>query len=322
MSTTAIAKGRATKLAIGFQGAFATPAAEDSYKATYFYAQSLRERSPLEDDPLLGGDQHNGRDAREPLAGLSEHGGDIEVPLDLNHLGYWLKLAFGDPATSGAGDKTHVFSSGAAALPVATIEVKNLAADYRQHVAVAARSFGLEIAGDQAGTQRVRIGAVGRQEVLLGASAAGVIPAAEAVLPVPRTLGVVKFNGAAIGSLRSCRWDYTTGLVLERYVDGIELPGAAVLDEDATSKGEFRVRHTGTSFEAAAIAGTVGALAIEFAKTATRSLSIALGQVKLERSGVPINGPGGLEATYAFTGFQDADSAMAVATLKNAIAAY
>lgn len=50
------------------------------------------------------------RDPVMPYDGNVSTGGDIVVPVDARAFGYWLKLLFGAPATTGSGSKfTHVF---------------------------------------------------------------------------------------------------------------------------------------------------------------------------------------------------------------------
>lgn len=48
--------------------------------------------------------------------------GDVVVPLDAEALGFWLKAAFGAPATTGTGPWTHEFQSGAWTLPSLSIK--------------------------------------------------------------------------------------------------------------------------------------------------------------------------------------------------------
>ena len=48
--------------------------------------------------------------------------GDVVVPIDAEAFGFWLKAAFGEPTTSGAGPWTHEFRSGGWTLPSLSIE--------------------------------------------------------------------------------------------------------------------------------------------------------------------------------------------------------
>ena len=49
--------------------------------------------------------------------------GDIPVPFEAEAFGFRLKAAFGNPATTGTGNRTHSFKSGSWPLPGMATEV-------------------------------------------------------------------------------------------------------------------------------------------------------------------------------------------------------
>src|SRR5690348_3550349 len=59
----------------------------------------------------------HGRDPLAPSHDVIEDMGSIEVPIDLNNIGYWLKGLFGASVDTGTGPYTHTFTSGAVSLP-------------------------------------------------------------------------------------------------------------------------------------------------------------------------------------------------------------
>lgn len=320
MPTTDIARGRLAELAFADESStYGTPAST-GYRRCFYYSAGLRESAPLESDPVIGAGRHNSRDSEEGVTGLSEHGGQLVLPMCLNQIGDWLKLVFGAPATTGSTNFTHVFSSGANTLPTRTIELRPIASDFRQHVGCAASGLSVQ-AQDQGGIQRVTLDLLGFGENLLGSSAAGSVTAARAYDPMKATGGAVLLGGTQIGVLMAANFAYQTGLTQDRYVDGSAKFGAAVLSEEATLTGELRVRYTGSTYDANAVAETDQTLEFSFSRGANNSLSFLAANARLARSGVPIEGPGGIEQTIAFRCNQTT-SAMLVATLKNQIATY
>src|SRR5512147_1664799 len=124
MPTEQLPRGSNLRLFIGKQSTFKTPAAGD-YLTTFAYSFGMAESRPYQDDPILGTPRQNDRDATEPSQDVASFAGPIVVPLDFSHLRYWLELLLGSPSTSGAAPNfVHTFTSGALALPEATIERK------------------------------------------------------------------------------------------------------------------------------------------------------------------------------------------------------
>lgn len=321
MPTSSIALGQLSKLAFADEaGAYGTPAAS-GYRYGFYYKASLRETKPIESDPIIGAGYNNFRDATAPAPTLSEHGGSLELPLCLNGIGDWLKLLFGAPSTSGATNFTHVFNSGALTLPTRTIELNPIAADFRQHVGLAAKSLALDVA-DANGFQRAVMELLGYGENLLGSTGAGSPTAARAYDPVKATGGAVLLGGVAVGVLLSARLNYDTGLSLDRYIDASGKFGAAVLAEQASLTGELRVRYTSPTFDTTAVNETDQSLEFNFVKSANNSLTLFAPAARLGRAGVAIEGPGGIEQTIPFRCAQTTGAAMLTATLKNQIASY
>lgn len=321
MATGSIALGQLAECVFAVEsGSYGTPAAT-GYRKAFYYSSSLAQTKPLEGDPVIGASYNNFRDATQPAPAMSEHGGQIVVPVCLNQIGDWLKMIMGAPATSGSTNLTHVFTSGKLTLPTYTIEMNPVASDFRQHVGVAARSFRLNLQ-DANGYQRAEIAMLGYGENLLAATGAGTPTAARAYDPVKATGSAVYLGGTQIGVLMGLDLTYELGLIQDRYVDGSDNFGAAVLAEQAQISGSMRVRYTGPTFDAAAVAETEQALEIRMIKSANNSLVLNMPAVRLGRGGVQIDGPGGIEQSIPFRAAQTSLAAMLTATLKNQIASY
>lgn len=54
--------------------------------------------------------RHGKRYMQQPAFGNVSVGGDVTIPVEAVSLGYWLKLMFGDPTTTGTGPYTHEFT--------------------------------------------------------------------------------------------------------------------------------------------------------------------------------------------------------------------
>ena len=323
MSTDTIFTGRESRLLVKDEASYGV-APSGNWLATYFYSSGLAAARPFEDDPVIGVGGATARDPFDPAPGLTAHGGALVVPLDLAHIGYWLKLAFGAPTTTGTTDKTHVFTSGAVQLPTYAAEIKAASGEFRQHLGLAARSIRFAMA-KEAGFRRVDLDLVGKGEAKLGASGGGAPAAALDRVPLPGVVGVVRWNGTVVGKALAADLTYATGMDGERYLDGATNPdeiSGIVPAADPSLTGSIRVRAPVSTLDDAAIAGTPDDLEIEYALSATRSLLIAAPRVFLERSGRPIDGPGGLEQTLNLRAAQTAAAAMATVTLKNAVTSY
>jgi hypothetical protein len=321
MATSSIALGQLSRLALAPEPGAYGVAASTAYRYAFYYAASLRETKPIEPDPIIGAGYNNFRDATPPAPSQSEHGGQITLPVCLNQFGDWLKMVMGAPATSGSTNFTHAFSSGGLILPTTTIEMNPIASDFRQHIGLAARSLRFDFAGGN-GFQRAELDMLGYGETLLGSSAAGTPTAARAYDPVKATGAAVFLGGTQIGVLLSANIVYETGLVQDRYIDATDKFGAAILAEQAQLSGELRVRYTGPTFDAAAVAETDQALEIRMIKSVNNSLTLAAPAARLGRAGVPIGGPGGIEQTIPFRCAQTTGAPMFTVTLKNQIASY
>jgi hypothetical protein len=317
--TTAIGRGRLAQLAIVDEVTFATPPGP-GYLGTYFYQEALRETFGLDADPLLGVNPNNARDQVAPAPSLTEHGGTLDVPLDWNHFGYWLKALFGAPATTGTTNRTHVFASGAATLPSRTMEIRKLAADFRQHVGCVADEIEWDFE-DQSGFQMAKISFIGIGENLLTSTGAG-SPTTIPLDQVPATRAVVRVNGVAVGFVRQGKFRYKNGIAAERYVDGNARPASIVINADAECDGELRIRHNATTFDLLANNQTVQSVELEWQKGVNNSLVVTMPACRFERPSTPIAGPGGIEQTVRFRANQSAAGPMCTVTLRNQIASY
>jgi len=277
----------------------------------------------------LGGEQGlvasnvlgHGREPQKPDQDVINVNGNVVVPVDDIHFGYWLRLLLGDPQTAGAAAPyTHTFTSGADALPDMALEVgmPEVPAFYT-NAGVVANSMQLEFvrAGGPQGTFAV----IGQKEVRNPASQGGE-PTEAQYRRFSGFLGAVKRNGAALGNVTRATLTFANGteavenLRGDGLIDGAD-PGAIALS------GEIVVRFADTVLEDDASNGTPCELELGWVQDANTSLLFTLHEVYLPKPKKSISGPGGIQATFAYQGAQNPVGGKSMtAVLKNAIASY
>jgi hypothetical protein len=294
-----------------------------NWTKSFIYSHGIEEKAPLEDDPLLGQPRQNDRDATSQAPGLPTHGGPMVVPLCLNHFGYWLKLAMGAPVTDATGDPNfvHTFKSGGSTLPSRSIEIKTPivgANIFPRHTGVMLDKFAVEVS--RAGNyERVNLDLVGKTETKLTSTGGGTPASALALDRILNTQGIFKVGGVQ-ADIISISATYDNKLTPLDFVGDVYASGYDS-DQEAAFTGSIRLRMKTAAFYDLAAAGTLSTAEILFQKSATRLLSLATSNMRLERTGFPVTGPGALEQTFNFRCQQDSTNPMLTAVLKNGQAA-
>lgn len=337
MATSVAPRGKSITANLGKQSAFATAAS--SYLTTYLMSHTLELKQPFVDDPQLGLARTNDRDVSDPAPGLPVLQGNVVVPLDLNHIGLALNAMFGAAVDTGSGDPyTHVFTSGAEALPWNTLEVAikgvNSAIAYLQYIGLVGSKLTVDWSR-AAGFAKATLEFMGRQENKLTSSAAGSPPAPYARLPVPEAIATVKFAGVNAAKITRFNATYDNKLSAQDflgdpYVSGFDLAGESMFSGSLTLR--FRDAAGGQTANqlydlAVSQQGGVGPgipvedVSIGFA-LGSHSLSFDAPRVWFERTGVPIPGPGLIEQTFNFRAAQSVSVPMLTATLVSAVPSY
>lgn len=315
MPTAQLPRGANLECLVKKQSAFKTPA-DGNYKRTLVYSFGMAEQAPFEDDNILGLTKDNTRDATQPGPGLSTMAGSIVAPLDFSHLRYWLELALGTPTTTGEEDFVHTFESGAVALPEATIErvmARSGGSVFLQSVGVMVDRMTLA-ASRQAGFARMTLECVGYGENKLNATGAGTPVALATRDPIAAALGVYKIDSATAARVLEVNLTYANNLQPRDEIGDGRVSGFDI--DVATLTGSLRMRFENMTLFDAAVAGTSHAGELLFEKSADRSLSWAMPAVRLERVGVPNEGPGGIDVTFNLRAEQMADAPMLTSVLK------
>lgn len=330
MPTAALPRGETISVLVKDQADFAT-FATGNFTPSYIYSHGIEEKHGLDDNPLLGLPRTNDRDQTAPVDGLPSMAGQpLVVPVCFNHVGMWLKSLFGAASVTGSADPyTHVFTSGGEVLPEKSIEVavKNVggATRYWQYTGILANKGTLDFSRSP-GVQKLTLDVNGRSETKASSTGGGTPATAWAFDPALATLATFQIDTggglANVADVMSVQAVYDNRLVAKEHMNGTAyLSGYDVADNSGFS-GSMRLRFRASTFYDYAVAGTELSAAISLAKSGSRSLVLAAPALRLERVGVVIPGPGGLEQTFNFRAHQSSSAAMLTATLKSLVPSY
>lgn len=261
-----------------------------------------------------------GRDPEQPARDVINVSGDINVPLDVRHWGTWLKLAFGDPSTTGSGPYTHVFTSGGINLPAMTIE-KWFPEVPLSLLMTGVKAGSLSWQMQPSGFVDATVQVIGQGEAKNTSSQAGT-PGTRAVSRFNQFQGSVERNGSPLASVLSVSPTYSNNLDAVRTIraDGL-IDGA---DEGvAACTGQIVLRLADTTLIDQAIAGGAAELDLKYEIDASNSFEFTIHAARLSRPVVGPQGPQGIDVTFDFQAEDDATAGqMITATLINDVASY
>ncbi|MEX0368807.1 MAG: phage tail tube protein [Ruegeria sp.] len=293
------AQGARAQMALAFETVYGTPPVGGFTKMP-FASTSLGAEQPLLNSELLG----YGRDPLAPIKDAVTADGDVVVPIDAEGFGFWLKAAFGAPATSGTapGPFTHEFQSGSWSLPSLSIETA------MPEVPRYAMYFGCML--DQMSWQMQRSGQlsatarlVAQGETVAVATGAGT-PAALQLKRFGHFNGAITRNGSALGNVVSADITYANNLDRietirsDGRIDGAD-PSIAALT------GSIEVRFADSTLVTQALNGEACELEFAYSLPSGESFTFTVHAVYLPRPRIEISGPQGVQATFDWQAAQD-----------------
>ena len=309
------ARGANAVMAAAFETTYGVPPAS-GYRKLPFVSSNLGEEQGLIASDLLG----YGRDPLAPTRDVINNDGDVVVPIDLRNFGNWLKLVFGAPeSTANAGVNTHVFTSGAVALPSCTVEVGlPEVPSYGQNYGV--RGNTLRVQMQRSGLLTATLGLIAQGENKLIASAAGTLAEASVERFSPFQ-GKITRGALDLGSVVSADFTYSNNL------DKVETIRGDGRIEDAdpgmvSMTGNIAVRFANTTLLDQATSGQPVAMTFGWVTDAARSLVFTVPAVYLPRAKTPVTGPAGVQATFPWQASRDSTGKTVVATLVNNVTGY
>lgn len=309
------AVGARAQMALAFESTYGTAPVSGFFQMP-FASTTLGMEQPLIDNELLG----YGRDPLAPQRDAITADGKVVIPIDSDGIGYWLKLLFGQPTTTGTTPKTHTFTSGGWTLPSASIEVGNPEVpEFRMYSGVRANS--LDLTMQRSGLLQATIDLIAQGEATAGATAAGT-PAAVTLTRFGHFNGAIKRNSTLLGNIVSGQLNYSNNLDRvetirsDGKIDGLD-PGMASM------KGKLVSRFADTTLKTQALNGQSCDLEFSWTISANVNLKITAHAVYLPVPRVEISGPAGIQAEFDWQAALAVSPArMCTAVLTNAVASY
>ncbi len=324
MTTSALPRGRSSKLRMAYQSAFATQAAS-GFQELNVYSHNFDRRRPIETDDILGAGLLNAIDARAAAPALEEATGAISVPMDVAQMGFWLKALLGAPSVSGTTPKVYTFTSGATQIPSLTIEREFVsAAQYEVIVGAVVKDAKFPFA-QAAGYRAIDLNLAARQILAPATTTAAGTPTVQPLSSrVPASIGNFKNSGVSIGRVISGDITFTNTITLDNYIGDAFVDDAVLEMQDIAINASVRyqtdaLRNLATP-DATLLIPPVQSLSLEYILSANASLVLTLPNVRLEPMSVPITN--GKTTTIAVKGRAEGSAAspMMTAVLTNTYA--
>ncbi|WP_299558721.1 phage tail tube protein [uncultured Sulfitobacter sp.] len=318
------ARGDEAQLLSRIQTGFgaAEGAGDGQFYALPFYSCNTSPSQELNEDEAIYGDAFPG----DAVGGLQNLSGNMVVPMGLNSIGWHLRSILGVPVTTelSAGKYQHVFT--AAALP--TLQYMTQCVSHKrvdQHFvqdSLVATSFEVQ-ARKNSERGRATMNMIGRAEVPV-ADTLDATPLTYAVDPVP-----VGFAGKCLVGTQETAAITGVSLTLNSGSEADQeslngLATAAAIDWGRWSvTGSLDARFRDRTWYDRALSGTAIDLAITWAVGADYSLELRSPSVRIERTGIPIEGRGIISSSFNLRGNRPAAGAsLFTATLRNTVENY
>ena len=309
------AQGARSQLAAAFETTYGTAPASGFFQMP-FARSSLGADQPLLNSELLG----YGRDPLAPVKDAVTADGDIEIPIDAEAIGFWLKAAFGAPTTTGTTNKTHTYTSGSWSLPSMAIEVA-LPEIPRFAMYTGCVLDELRWTMERRGLLTATASLVAQGENVATATAAGT-PTAWNLQRFGHFNGSILRNGTSLGNIVSADVSYKNNLDrIETIRSDGKIDGADPSMAELT--GRIDVRFADTVLMDQAISGGAASLEFSWSLSSTVNLKLTAHKVYLPIPKVEIQGPQGIQASFDWqAAFDSGAGKMCTVVLKNQIASY
>lgn len=300
------ARGSDATLQFKTETTYGTPPAS-GYVTLPFVSSALGATQGLIESDLLG----QGRAPFDPTKDVVVNDGDVVVPIEPAFFGHWLNLLLGAATVTGSADPySHVFESGGAVQPSASIPISHpRVPSYSTNYGVRANT--LRVSQQRTGLLNATLGMIAKGETTPAGTTT--IAAAGTIAPVARFAqagGSVEVDGVKIGSVVSGNFTFSNNL------DKIETiqPDGEIEDADPgmpAASGQVQLRFADHTLLNKAIAGTPIALKHKFV-LGDYSIVFEFPRVLLPRVKREITGPGGVMVAYDWQGSGEAGPLMRV----------
>lgn len=288
-----------------------------NFRELRFVSDDLGGEQALTESDVLG----VGRDPLAPFKDLIRVTGDIIVPVEAADIGYWLRLLLGDPVTVGASDPyTHTFVSGATTLESAAIEkgLTEATGIYFMRLGVMANSMRFEFS--PSGPASATVNLMGKDEEKDTSSGGGTPPSQSTYQRFNQFQGTIQRESSDVAVITGGNFTYSNNL---DPVEGLTGDGTITgLDPAVASiNGEITVRLDEDTLIDDSFGDTPVNLTFEYEISASRKLTMNIYEAHIQRSRVPVDGPGGVDVTFPFIAeLDEAEGEMLNVVLVNGLA--
>jgi hypothetical protein len=294
--------------------------ATGNYTQLGFQTAAIGTRQQLIDVRVLG--IGTGRDPGDPMLGEINTDGQVEVPINDEGFGHWLRLFMGAPTTTGTSPNfIHEFASGAATLPSASMVL-----DYgpqiteRYSVAVGVRATTLDVDFSPTGPATARIGLLAQGGTLQQTAVHGT-PTMVTGANFSRASGSIKKGSNDLALITGASISFSNGIEplrtirADRKIEEAEIGLVGVT-------GRITARFADGGLLPDAIANTPINIRLAFQINANRQIEFRMPRAFV---GIPrgeVQGPGGVSAEYDLQASSDGTLAAFIVTLRNGVASY
>lgn len=311
------ARGARTQIAAVFESVYGQSPVS-GFRRMPFARSTLGTDQPLINNELLG----YGRDPLPPIKDAISSDGDLVVPVDAEAFGFWLKGAFGQPATTGSAPSfTHAFQSGSWVIPSMSIEVGMPdVPDFTMYQGCRVNTLSWTM--QRSGLLTATVGLMAQGSTApAGTSQAGT-PSDYTLRRFGHFNGSIARDGAPLGNIISAEITYSNNLDpvetirSDGNVDGYD-PSIGALT------GTIEARFADLTLFNQALAGDPCELTFAYELPGGEALTLVAHAVYLPRPRKEIPGPGGIQVSFGWQAALDpGDGRMCSVTLENAVASY
>ncbi|MGR3497112.1 phage tail tube protein [Citreimonas sp.] len=308
-------RGVRTKLAGVFEATEKTAPAS-GYILLPNRGNTLGVKRDLIEDDILGDRDPGDHELDVPTAD-----GTVQIPLDLEAIGFWLKALLGAPdTTEDLGVYTHVFESGGWTLPTMALE-RQMPSVPSYEMFLGAKANRLQYTMQRSGRVDASVDLIAQGAVTPASSSAAGTPSSYDLRRFVQAQGAVSINGSDPGNVVSCDFSYANNLdPVETMTDDGFIGG---LDElRPTLGGTLRMRFASESIFSTAKANTSVALQLVHTISASAKLTMSMPRVFLSVPDRPVEGAQGVEASFQWRASREVDGPMLTATLINEVESY
>ncbi len=312
------ARGYLSKVTVDFEDVFGADPAAPSGVILPINTFDLKEARALNTAATITGS----RNPVMPFEGNTSVTGNAVVPVDAVSFGYWLKMMFGDPVTTGAGPTyTHVFKIGENQ-PSMVMEkaFATAAASYMKSNGCKISKMSIKLGGD--GELTASFDIEGAKETL-GTTAYDADAPVSQLIRFGNFQAVMKENGTIISYLTGFSFDLNFGLDTTQYCIGGGGARGDIPEGIAAATGTLSGLFKDTTLLDKAMASAETKLEV-ILTNGTNVLSFAFNEVRLQVQTPGISGPQGVQFELPWTAYYDNDAAdsVVVATLTCPKASY